>query len=55
MALATQRHHQVALSALNPIGKEFYVWPGVGSDTTDGLSPDTALATIKAAHDQDHG
>jgi hypothetical protein len=42
---------KAALMSLNPIGKEFYVWPGVGDDTNDGTSPATALATLKAAHD----
>lgn len=43
---------KAALQSLNPVGKEYYVWPGVGSDTSDGLTPATALATIKKAHDK---
>lgn len=40
-----------ALKALNPIGTAFYVDGVSGSDSNDGKSPKTALATVKAAYD----
>ena len=33
-----------------PGGTAFYVWPAFGSDTADGLTPGTALDTVKAAY-----